>query len=198
MENVRKIEQIQKQLGYAIHKAAVHYSKTGRNFMAFQILDKFASFTMCEEDKADFRLSAGRVAEQAGEFEAAAHQYSEGLEHPTSDEEAAYFLHNNLGYSLIQLEKYAEAEKYCREAIAIDSTRYNAHKNLGLALEGQDQYVEAAKSLELAAMISEDPRAKNHLEKLLAEHPEIKGSFRPVRIVKEGKITVNNRSKMVH
>ena len=198
MENARKIEQCQKQLGYAIHKTAVHYSKTGRNLMAFQILDKFASFTMCDEDKAFFRMTAGRVAEQEGEFEVAANEYRDGLEHPTSDEETAYFLHNNLGYSLIQLEKYAEAEEYCRKAINIDSTRYNAHKNLGLALKGQGLYMEAAKSLDFASVITEDPRAKKHLEDLLAEHPEIKSSFHPVKIAKEGFMNIHNRSRMVH
>jgi Flp pilus assembly protein TadD len=82
-----------------------------------------------------------------------------------------YFAYNNLGYCLIQLGHFAEAEALCRQAIRRDPHRQNAHKNLGLALVGQGRYPDAAWSL-LAAVHAEprDPRAVRHLEALRRDH----------------------------
>ena len=84
------------------------------------------------------------------------------------DKVVSYFLYNNAGYCLNNLGEHKEAEGFCRQAIAIDSTRHNAYKNLGIALQGQEKYQEAAKAYRTADSICpEDPRAKNLLNNLI-------------------------------
>jgi tetratricopeptide (TPR) repeat protein len=85
-----------------------------------------------------------------------------------------YFLNNNLGYSLVQVGLFEEAEPYLRAAIEIDPKRLNAYKNLGLSLQGQRRYSEAAISyLESIKTCPADSRAFKHLEALVDEHPEL-------------------------
>lgn len=192
-ENVFKCE---RQLEEAIYEAAKYFASKGRYQYACHLLVRFADFTMDQEKDAFFRLTAGQVAEHAGDLNVAADEYRKGLENKISDEETAYFLNNNLGYTLIQIGKFDEAERYCREAIAIDSTRFNAHKNLGLALHGQEKYLEAAIALKKASLLSKDSRAGKHLKELLKEHPEIKESFKQVKIVNEGYALIQNISKL--
>jgi tetratricopeptide (TPR) repeat protein len=75
-----------------------------------------------------------------------------------------YFLNNNLGYSLVQVGLFEEAEPYLRAAIEIDPQRQNAYKNPGLSLQGQRRYSEAAISyLESVKTCPADPRAFKHL-----------------------------------
>jgi tetratricopeptide (TPR) repeat protein len=53
--------------------------------------------------------------------------------------------------------------------------RYNAHKNLGVALEGLGRYAEAAISYITASKLNpKDPRARKHLDVLVAAHPEVR------------------------
>ena len=153
---------------------------------------------MNHEQIACLKLSAGCDAEDAGDFYRAIKEYLCGLEHPSEDFDTRYFLNNNLGYSLIQVGEYVEAEKYCREAISINPHRYNAHKNLGLALKGQGQYLEAANSLQLASMMSANPRARKHLDELLFEHPEIKDSLDHLEVVEIKRNVIQGRSDLVH
>lgn len=138
---------------------------------------------MNSEDLAYSKLCAGCNAEKVGNFNLAAREYQRGLGFSTEDFETAYFLNNNLGYSLIQLGEFVEAEIYCREAISIDPHKYNSHKNLGLALQGQGRFVEAALSLQLASVMSSNPRAQKHLDELLAEHPEVESSLRTHTVI---------------
>jgi tetratricopeptide (TPR) repeat protein len=85
-----------------------------------------------------------------------------------------YLLHNNLGYCLVQMRRYAEAERWCRAAIAINPLRHNAHKNLGLACEGQGRTVDAALAfVQAVKREAGDPRALRHLRELVGAHPEI-------------------------
>jgi tetratricopeptide (TPR) repeat protein len=90
-----------------------------------------------------------------------------------------YLLCNNLGYCLSQLGRFAEAERLCRAAIALDPERYNAHKNLGVALEGQGRHAEPAEGyVEATRKNPGDPRALRHLETMLARHPEVTHAVR--------------------
>jgi tetratricopeptide (TPR) repeat protein len=191
-----KVFNCESQLEEAIYDAAKYFASTGRHEFAYHLLVRFANFTMNQEKDAFFRLTAGQVAEQAGEFSIAADEYRKGLKNKISNEDTAYFLNNNLGYSLNQIGKFDEAEGYCREAITIDSTRYNAHKNLGLALQGLGKWLEAAISLQRASLVSKDPRAGKHLKELLKDHPEIKDSFKKLKIVQEGYAFIQNPSKL--
>lgn len=187
---IGEIDRCEQELGNAIQQAANHFCETDRHALAFQCVERFASYSLNDERKAHFRLVAGIIAEKAGNFRAAVGEYRKGLENPTSSLDTQYFLHNNIGYSLVQLGEFAEAETWCRKAVTIDSTRYNAFKNLGLALEGQGKYLEAAKSLERASLMSPNPRAKAHLEALLVAHPEVRAAFEPAEIVQEGVLFV--------
>lgn len=153
---------------------------------------------MNHEKTAYLKLSAGCYAEQVGDFHRAIIEYRSGLEHPTEDFDTMYLLNNNLGYSLIQIGEYIEAEKYCRAAISINRHRYNAHKNLGLALQGQGKYLDAANSLQLASLMSKNPRAKKHLEDLLSDHPEIEASLKQFETIELKHQVILGQSEMVH
>jgi tetratricopeptide (TPR) repeat protein len=84
-----------------------------------------------------------------------------------------YYLHNNIGFALNQLERYAEAELHLREAVRLDADRPNAFKNMGLSLEGQGKFGEAALCYIAATRAdASDPRALKHLEELAKRHKE--------------------------
>lgn len=144
------------------------------------------------------KLATGCNAEKTGDFARAVNEYRTGLDYPTENFDTSYFLHNNLGFSLIQIREYAEAEHHCRLAIEINPHRYNAHKNLGLALLSQGQLVEAALSLQLASVMSNDPRAGRHLDELLSEHPEIRGCLKTYTVIEEPRPFTEGRSTMIH
>lgn len=149
-------------------------------------------------DFAQAKLVAGIEAERSGDFHRAVREYREGLRHPNEDFDIAYFLNNNLGYSLNQIGEFVEAGQYCRRAIGIDRNRYNAHKNLGLALQGQGRHVDAALSLQLASLLSSDPRAQQHLDELLAEHPEVRDSLQSYIVVEGKHHAIVGQSGMIH
>jgi tetratricopeptide (TPR) repeat protein len=89
-----------------------------------------------------------------------------------------YFVYNNLGYSLVRLGRFLEAEEGCRQAIEIDPQRPNAFKNLGLALQGQGRHAEAAQCFVKATQVNaSDARSLRHLESLLADHAELEFEF---------------------
>ena len=89
-----------------------------------------------------------------------------------------YFINNNLGFSLNIMERFAEAEPYCRRAMQSDPNRPNAYKNLGLSLAGQGQYREAAQCYVAATQINAaDPRAFHLLMDLVKNHPELEYDF---------------------
>lgn len=70
--------------------------------------------------------------------------YQHALAMEPTDPFTDYFSYNHLGYSLVQLSRFAEAEERCRQAILIDPNRSNGHKDLGLALQGQGRLSEVA------------------------------------------------------
>ena len=120
-------------------------------------------------------LGLGSEMEQDGNYGRAVLFYAYGLSVQPRTEDFRYFLNNNIGYSLAVLGRYGEARPYCEAAIRVNPYRYNAHKNLGLSLQGLGQYAEAAGSFMNAVRICHDidQRAYNHLEELLARHPEL-------------------------
>jgi len=119
-------------------------------------------------------LELGQLSEQRRDYASAAVIYAEGVGVATPDPRVAYFHRNNLGYSLNQLGRHAEAEVPCREAIALDASRANGHKNLGLALEGQGRHAEAVEAyLKAVEVCPADRRALDHMESLLARDPAV-------------------------
>ncbi len=130
------------------------------------------------DHRAKAMVSEGCGHEQAQDWEAAIGCYQEAVLADPQDLRVRYFAHNNLGYSLIQVHRFDEAEEHCEAAIAINPAQYNAHKNLGLAREGQGRWLEAAFSLvEAAELCPQNSRAWLHLQKLLEHKPDLPGQF---------------------
>lgn len=116
-------------------------------------------------------MKLGIIYERLIDFERAEAAYRSALLLEPTDKQEWYFAHNNLGFSLNQLERYEEAEVYCRQAIEIEPARHNAYKNLGVALAAQGEHAEAAKLFVRATILCpHDGRALSHLEQLLDEH----------------------------
>ena len=141
--------------------------------------EKIYQLTDSSNDKAFCLLSIGQMKEKQGEYESALGWYRKAFSLESGGGEVWYLLHNNLGYCLNLFDRHKEAKEHCRSAISIEPNRYNAHKNLGVALEGLGQYAEAVKSYIAASMLNpRDPRALQHLESLIALHPEVQRDVR--------------------
>jgi tetratricopeptide (TPR) repeat protein len=130
-------------------------------------LERLAEYASNPQMRAKLWLAIGQLNETQHTYQAAAQAYARGNALGPSDTRVRYFLRNNEGYCLNQLEAYDLAEECLLDAIEIDPGRHNAHKNLGLALEGRGRYAEAADAFERAVeSCPEDRRALNHLEEL--------------------------------
>lgn len=126
------------------------------------------------DDVARAYVTLGCVCEHESNWEAAISNYARAIASAPQDKSLRYFGNNNLGYSLIQLGRFDEAEEYCEAAIEVDEERHNAHKNLGLAFQGQGRWLDAAFCFSRAARISpSDPRSLWHLEQLLSSRPDL-------------------------
>jgi tetratricopeptide (TPR) repeat protein len=136
--------------------------------------------TACEDGTHDLESEArewlvrGCDQERIQDWPGAVVAYNHALAAEPVDPRVRYFANNNLGYSLLQLGRFDEAEEYCEAAILINPGQYNAHKNLGLALEGQGRWLDAAQSLvEAARLCPQDARAWLHLQQLLTLKPDL-------------------------
>ncbi len=126
------------------------------------------------DDVARAHLTLGCIHEHEADWEAAIASYRLVLAKEPQDPTLQYYGNNNLGYSLIQLGRFDEAEAHCLAAIEVDGERHNAHKNLGLVYQGQRRWLDAALSFLTAYELnSRDPRAWHHLEQLLSSRPDL-------------------------
>jgi tetratricopeptide (TPR) repeat protein len=126
------------------------------------------------EDRARAHLTLGCLHENEADWEAAIVSYREMLANDPQDPILQYYGNNNLGFSLIQLGRFDEAEDYCAAAIAVDEGRHNAHKNLGLVCQGQGRWADAAMCFVAAYRRNpRDPRAWRHLQQLLEARPNL-------------------------
>lgn len=150
------------------------YRSTCRAVDAMCYAEEYLANTTDLEEKAEAYFHLGQAMEHVKDFESAFRFYTKSLEFEPRTRFYWYFIHNNIGFSLNQLKRYSNAEKYLREAISIDPSRANAFKNLGLSLDGQSRFVEAAESF-IAAVRADasDPRALMHLEDLSEHHNEL-------------------------
>ena len=149
------------------------YRTTSRTTNAMLYAQEYLAHTTDLDARAEMYFFIGQAMEHVNDFESAYRFYLVALELKPSNVFYQYFIHNNIGFSLNQLNRHVEAEKYLREAIAIEPERLNGHKNLGLSLEGQGRYSEAARSLIAAVQANaSDSRALRHLEELAERHPE--------------------------
>jgi len=158
----------------AVLRLSRFYSRTDRPMLALKYIERLNACTTEPEKKAFCYLSMGQLLEQNRDFEAAISAYSQAYLLEPVNSTSWYFIHNNLGCCLNHCERYEEAERYCREAIRIDPTRYNAYINIGVALEGQERYAEAVRAFIRALKTnSSDTDVLQHLEDLVADHDEI-------------------------
>ena len=132
------------------------------------------SSTQDPEELAARFLRLGIQMEGLEDFASACEFYSKGLSLDPQSAHTRYFLNNNIGYSLNQLRRFADAEPYCRTAIEVEGRRHNAYKNLGVSLTGQKRYAEASVCFVQATRACPgDRRALLCLERLVTEVPEI-------------------------
>jgi Flp pilus assembly protein TadD len=150
------------------------YRTADRTTDAMNYAHDYLAHTTNSEDRMEVYFFIGQTMEHARDFVSASRFYLLSLELKPLTPFYAYFVRNNLGYSLNQLGRYSEAEPLLREAIPIEPERANAFKNLGLSLEGQGKFADAALSYIAAVRVdARDPRALRHLEELVERHPEI-------------------------
>lgn len=150
------------------------YRSAGRIVDAMYHAEEYLAGARNSDEKAGMYFYLGQAMEHVKDWESAFRFYTKALEQEPGDKLIWYFIHNNIGFSLNQLERYSDAEKYLLDAIAIDAGRANAFKNLGLSLEGQRRFVEAAQSFIAAVEANAaDPRALRHLEELSRRHKEV-------------------------
>ena len=154
------------------HEQMWHYDE------ALKCLRKLLSISDDTEKKAYYELYMGALMEKKEDFKAAVRHYRKALRLKPTNTPVLYFSNNNLGFSLNQLGKYKEGEKYCIAALKIDGSKSNAYKNLGIALEGQSRFNEAAETYIKALRVNiGDCRPLKHLETLLDSQPELKSEF---------------------
>ena len=174
----RQLELTDKDPLTALWGLARLYNATGRQAQALQCLRRVLAGESDLEAKACCVLALGQTMERAGDFSAAISFYREALAMEPARDEVWYLIHNNLGYSYSQIGQHADAERFCRTAIYIDPKRQNAYKNLGIALSGLGRHRDAAACFITATQkCASDPRAAEHLRRLLEEHPELKAEF---------------------
>lgn len=162
----------------AMWRLAQFYKSVGRVEKATEVLRQMLDRVPDLEMKAQVVLALGQTAEASKDHALAERFYREALSLEPMRTEVWYFIHNNLGYCLNQLGRFAEGERCCRNAIDIDPARANGHKNLGVSLEGQGRFEEAARAYVAATQANAgDGRAFESLKKLLETHAELAAGF---------------------
>jgi len=158
----------------SLYRLSSLYARTGRIELAKECVRSLLASNQAPGGTATHYLQLGQLGEKIGDFELAAKHYRHGLEAGPVEQGVRYFLRNNLGFSLNQLGRFAEAMPLLREAIQVDPEQPNAYKNLGLCLWGLERHVEAALCfIDATRVNAADARSLNHLEDLSGEHPEI-------------------------
>jgi tetratricopeptide (TPR) repeat protein len=154
------------------------YAGTKQRDKAMEYLRQIMALQSDPENKAATSLAMGQTAEHVHDYESAIRFYKEAFAMEPTATGTWYFIHNNLGYCLNTLGRFAEGEAYCRKAVEIDGQRHNAFKNLGIALEAQGQFTDAARCFVTATKVNaSDRRAYDLLENLLTGHPELLVEF---------------------
>lgn len=168
---IKQLEAKEKSYASALIDLADFYMRSNRQALAITILDKALLITEDAESEASYMVKFGQIMEQNNDLRSAVDYYRRALAKKPSSEFPLYYGNNNLGYCLNHFSEYEEAELYCRKAISIDPEKHNAYKNLGVSQEGQGKYSDAALNYIIAIhKNSTDPRALNHLRKLLLNH----------------------------
>jgi Flp pilus assembly protein TadD len=150
------------------------YRSMGRAADALAVATDYLAGTSDVEASAEVLFHLGQTMERVRDWESAIRWYTQAMELRPRSVFYWYLIHNNIGFSLNQQERFVDAEVYLRKAILIDPRRANAFKNLGLSLEGQGRLAEAARSYVASVRAdAADPRALRHLEELVERHSEV-------------------------
>jgi tetratricopeptide (TPR) repeat protein len=158
----------------ALWKLAWLYSETGRHDKASAFISRLARLSANREEAASCLLAQGQLSEQGQDYESAVRHYRAALALEQRQAPTWYWIHNNLGYSLVRLGRCHEATTYLQVALAVDPTRSNAFKNMGLAMLGLNENAKAAEWFVTATRVKPaDRRSLKHLEQLVEEHPEL-------------------------
>lgn len=97
----------------AMWELAHFYKNQGRVYEAMEHFRAVLDRTFDLEIKSQIILALGQTGEKAGDFEMAVGFYQHALAMEPTDPFTDYFIYNNLGYSLVQLSRFAEAEECC-------------------------------------------------------------------------------------
>jgi tetratricopeptide (TPR) repeat protein len=158
----------------ALWDLASLYSNTERHDQAVACIDRLASLSTSPEETASCLVAQGQLSEQQHDYESAVLYYGKALALNRQRAPTWYWIHNNLGYSLVQLGRCEEATRYLRVALEANRTRSNAFKNMGLAMLGMNEHIAAAEWFVAAARVNPaDRRSLTHLEQLVTSHPEL-------------------------
>jgi tetratricopeptide (TPR) repeat protein len=175
---LQQLEKSRNEFQQALWDLAYLYSRTGQQQVAQGYIDRYLANADDPEKQAGAYLALGQLMEQMNDYEAAISFYRHAFSLEPENTPAWYFINNNLGYCLNQLDRFSEAEMFCRGAIKIDPQRHNAYKNLGVSLTGQGKCADAARNFVQALRANAaDPRALKLLEQLFDDHPEITGEI---------------------
>jgi tetratricopeptide (TPR) repeat protein len=171
----QQLRQAEKKVEECVRELVQFYSMAGRPDEAIKHADRLLALSTDPEETAACYLSLGQLMEQQRDFAAAVSFYAKAMSLEPIDRRVGYLVNNNLGYSLNQLDRYTEAEPYCRAAIRINPQRFNAYKNLGVSLQGQGRCVDAATNyLHAIEAAPTEPRAFRHLLELLKSQPNVR------------------------
>lgn len=167
-------------------------SRTRRQEEGLAHLQQALDLSSDLDEEAACLLAMGQLYEQLERYPEALGSYRQARRREPAERDTWYLIHNNLGYTLNELGRHAEAEGYCRIATRIDPHRYNAHKNLGISCERLGRYAEAARSYIRGVHATPlEPRSLTHLlnmletrrEEVRAEFPELEEELRRCREV---------------
>lgn len=171
---LKELRQKQNEIKDIYFELVRFYSETHRQDIAQSYLQHLLDNANESGEKASYLLAMGQLMEQIRDYPAAIEFYQKAFALEPADNEVWYLIHNNLGFSLNVLERYAEGERFCREAIKINPRRHNAYKNLAISQEGLGNYPSAVLNfIEAVKHYAYDRRAIHHLADLLAKHLEL-------------------------
>lgn len=141
---------------------------------ATHLLEEYILLNKNPEQSAHCHLALGQIATDEKRLDHALKHFTAALGLAPKKRKVGYVLHNNIGYCLNSLGRFAEGEKYCRTAIEMDWARASGYRNLGVSLQGQGDLIGATWALAEAVKVdATDNRARLLLDKLLAAHPKI-------------------------
>jgi tetratricopeptide (TPR) repeat protein len=171
---LKQLEESERKLVQSLTELAKLYSQATLHDEACRCIERLIALSNDPEQHGSYYLSLGCFMEKIGDYKGAAKFYGQALALEPCRTSTWYYIHNNLGFSLNQLEDYDAAIPYLRRAIEIDPGLPNAYKNLGLALEAKGSYCEAAELFITATQTdAADSRSLGHLENLISSHPEL-------------------------